>query len=71
MIATIMKNYIKTQYIKKYIFLKNRPQEKMNEKVVCMLINIIFQPSTGLVYTLDTNKQDYFECNIQAQKWSC
>lgn len=40
----------------------------MNEKVVCMLMNTIFQLSTGLVYTLDTNKQDYFECNIQAQK---
>lgn len=23
------------------------------------------------LYTLDTNKQDYFQCNIQVQKWSC
>ena len=62
---------IQTQYIKKYFFKKIDLKKKMSEKVVCMLINNIFQLSTGLIYSLDTNKQDYFQCNIQVQKWSC
>ena len=63
MIAIIMeKLHSNSVYKEIYIFLENRPQENLNEKVVCILINITFQLSTGLIYTLDTNKQDYVKC---------